>query len=288
MNPPEPDVRESGLSGSGVTAGRATRSTASRVVSEPNGPASVGPGSDVTVRIDEVHVHYRVYEDPVAGLKQLFSQGRVKRKHRIIEAVRGVSLDLYEAETLGVIGANGSGKSTLLAAMTGLLPLASGTIRGRSRPSLLGVSAALRSSLSGRRNIVIGGLALGLTRAEIEDRIDDIIDFAGLRDSIDLPMRTYSSGMRARLHFAIATARLPEILLIDEALSVGDEEFRARSVERIRELTAASGSVVLVTHNMGEARRASDRIAWLDAGRIRQVGDPDDIVDAYLASRSTP
>ena len=245
------------------------------------------PESDVTVRIDDVHVHYRVYEDPVAGLKQRFSQGRVKRAHRTIEAVRGVSLDLYESETLGLIGANGSGKSTLLAAMTGLLPLASGSIKGRARPSLLGVSAALRSSLSGRRNIVIGGLALGLTRTEIEARTDEIIDFAGLRDSIDLPMRTYSSGMRARLHFAIATARLPEILLIDEALAVGDEEFRSRSAQRIGELTDASGSVVLVTHNMGEARRTCDRVAWLDAGVLRTVGDPDEVVDAYLASRSS-
>ena len=245
------------------------------------------PGPDVTVRLEDVHVHYRVYEDPAAGFKQNFSQGRLRRQFSIIKAVRGVTLDLHESETLGLVGANGSGKSTLLSAMTGLLPLASGTIRGRSRPSLLGVSSALRSALSGRRNILIGGLALGFTRAEVESRMDEIIDFAGLRDAIDRPMRTYSSGMRARLNFAIATARIPEILLIDEALAVGDEDFRIRSANRIDEVRAAAGSVVLVSHNMAEIERSCNRAAWLDGGVLRVVGDPDEVVSAYLASYSS-
>ena len=241
-------------------------------------------GRAVTVRVDDAHVYYRVYEDPAAGVKQLFSSGRTARRYQTIRAVRGVSLDLHESETLGLIGANGSGKSTLLAAMTGLLPLASGTILGRSRPSLLGVSAALRAALSGRRNILIGGLALGFTRAEVESRMDEIIDFAGLRGAIDRPLRTYSSGMRARLNFAIATARIPDILLIDEALSVGDEGFRARSAERIDEVRSAAGSVVLVSHNMAEIEASCDRVAWLDAGTLRAVGEPGEIVAAYLAS----
>ena len=240
--------------------------------------------TDVTVRLVDVHVHYRVYEDPVGGLKQHFSQGRLRRQFQVIEAVRGVTLDLHESETLGLIGPNGSGKSTLLSAMTGLLPLQSGTIRGRSRPSLLGVSSALRSALSGRRNILIGGLALGFTRAEVESRMDEIIDFAGLRDAIDRPMRTYSSGMRARLNFAIATARIPEILLIDEALAVGDEDFRTRSAKRINEVRSAAGSVVLVSHNMAEIERSCDRVAWLEAGTMRAVGEPSEVVAAYLES----
>ena len=246
-----------------------------------------GPPADVTVRVEDVHVHYRVYEDPRAGLKQNFSQGRVRRQFTTIEAVRGVTLDLHESETLGLIGANGSGKSTLLAAMTGLLPLKSGTIRGRSRPCLLGVSSALRAALSGRRNILIGGLALGFTRAEIESRMDEIIDFAGLRNAIDRPMRTYSSGMRARLNFAIATARIPDILLIDEALAVGDEDFRVRSARRIDEVRAAAGSVVLVSHNMAEIERSCHRAAWLDNGVLRAVGEPGEVVPAYLASYSS-
>ena len=238
----------------------------------------------VTLRVNEAHVYYRVYEDPAAGFKQLFSEGRPRRRYRTIRALRGVSLDLHESETLGLIGANGSGKTTLLSAMTGLLPLESGAILGRSRPSLLGVSSALRPALSGRRNILIGGLALGFTKSEIESRADEIIDFSGLRDAIDRPMRTYSSGMRARLHFAIATARIPDILLIDEALTVGDEDFRRHSAERIDEIRSAAGSVVLVTHIMAEIERYCDRVAWLDAGVLRAVGEPGEVVAAYLAS----
>lgn len=246
-----------------------------------------GHPADLTVRAEDVRIHYRVYEDTRAGLKQSFAKGRIRRQFSVIEAVRGVTLDLHESETLGLIGANGSGKSTLLLAMTGLLPLQSGTIRGRSRPCLLGVAPALRASLSGRRNILIGGLALGFTRAEVESRMDEIIDFAGLRDAIDRPMRTYSSGMRARLNFAIATARIPEILLIDEALAVGDEDFRARSARRINEVRDAAGSVVLVSHNMAEIRRSCNRAAWLDDGVIVAAGDPDEVVPAYLASYSS-
>ncbi len=238
----------------------------------------------VTVEVRDAHVSYRVFEEPAMGLKQGFARGRMRRQYRRIHAVQGATLDLFERETLGLIGPNGAGKSTLLAAMTGLLPLRSGSIRGRSRPSLLGVSSVLRPALTGRRNILIGGLALGFTRAEIAQRMDEIIDFAGLRAHIDRPMRTYSAGMRARLRFAIATARIPEILLIDEALTVGDEEFRRRAAERIDEVRAASGSVVLVTHNLNEIRRFSDRVVWLDGGRIHAVGEPDEIVDAYLAA----
>lgn len=238
----------------------------------------------ITVHLRDVHVSYRSYDDTSAGLKQLFAQGQFRRKYKRIHAVRGVSFELHETEILGLIGANGSGKSTLLSAMTGLLPLESGTIKAISRPALLGVSSALRSSLSGRRNIIIGGLALGFNRSEINDRIDSIIDFSGLREAIDRPMSTYSSGMRSRLHFAIATVKVPEILLIDEALAVGDEEFRHRSTRRIQEVCSASGSVVLVTHNMGEIRNYCDRVAWLDGGVLRAIGDPDEVVADYLTS----
>ena len=238
----------------------------------------------VTVRVRDVHVYYRVYEDSAMGLKERFARRRLRRRYRTIKAVQGVTLDLHESETLGLIGPNGSGKSTLLSAMTGLIPLRSGTIQGMSRPSLLGVTSALRAALSGRRNILIAGLALGFTQAEIDSRMDEIIDFAGLRDAIDRPMRTYSSGMRARLNFAIATARLPQILLIDEALAVGDHDFRARASQRIGEVRSAAGSVVLVSHNMGEIRRSCDRVVWLDDGVLRAEGEPDEVVDAYLAS----
>ena len=233
----------------------------------------------VTVRVRDLHVSYEAVTDQGAGVKGLLS--RRDRKFRRIHAVRGVTFDLHAGESLGIIGSNGSGKSTLLAALTGLLPIESGEVSVRSRPTLLGVGAVMRPSLSGRRNIAIGGLAIGLSLAEVRAQMDSIIDFAGLRDSIDLPMRTYSSGMRARLMFAIATSSIPEILLIDEALAVGDAEFAQRSQRRIDAIRARAGSVVLVSHNHGEIRSSCDRVLWLEQGSLIQAGDPDDVIGAY-------
>jgi len=237
--------------------------------------------TQLALRVDNVHVGYDAYEDSAGGIKGLFSGER--RRTRRIKAVRGVSFELERGQSLGIIGSNGSGKSTLLAAMTGLLPLESGEIWVRSRPTLLGVGAVMRPSLSGRRNIIIGGLALGLPLAEIKSRMRDVIAFAGLEESIDLPMRSYSSGMRARLMFAIATATTPEILLIDEALAVGDSEFFQRSQRRIDEIRATAGAVVIVSHNLSELERSCDRVIWMDRGELIDDGPPDEVIAAYGA-----
>lgn len=236
----------------------------------------------VSLRLDDVHVSYSVYTDHPGGLKNFVSGQR--RRAQKIRAVRGVSFEVYEGQSLGIVGSNGSGKSTLLSAMTGLLPLASGEIWVRSRPTLLGVGSVMRPGLSGRRNIVVGGLALGLTLEEIRRRVPDIIEFSGLEESIDRPMRTYSSGMRARLMFAIATSSTPDILLIDEALAVGDSDFLHKSQRRIDEIRRAAGAVVLVSHNLSEIRESCDRVAWLDRGVLRAIGDPDDVIAEYEES----
>ena len=191
-----------------------------------------------------------------------------------MHAVRGVSFVLREGDTLGLIGSNGSGKSTLLSALTGLLPLEQGRIHVRSRPTLLGVGAVLRPALSGRRNIVLGLLAVGLNAREAHERVDDVIDFSGIRESIDLPMKTYSSGMRARLTFAIATAVTPDILLIDEALAVGDEQFRKRSRERIDDVLAGAGALDSRHPQPGRDQRprAIVRSGWRRASSAPRVG----------------
>ncbi|MEO1064269.1 MAG: ATP-binding cassette domain-containing protein, partial [Actinomycetota bacterium] len=235
----------------------------------------------VSVSVRDLHVVYRVFEDARPGFKQLFARGRVTRESRRIHAVRGVSFDVAEGESLGLVGSNGSGKSTLLGALTGLLPVESGSVRVRSRPTLLGVNAALRPALSGRRNIIIGGLAMGLSRREIDRRVEEIVEFAGLEEFIDLPLRTYSSGMRARLTFSIATAQTPDILLIDEALAVGDAEFRARSAERIAKIRAEAGTVILVSHDLAEIERSCDRALWLERGEVELIGEPDQVLAAY-------
>ena len=157
-------------------------------------------------------------------------------------------------------------------------------LRGRALPTVLGVKAALRPRMTGRANIRIGLLAQGLRRHEVEARLDDVVEFTDLGPSIDLPMETYSSGMRARLHFAIATALTPEILLVDEALAVGDRAFREKSARRLEEHRSAAGTVLLVSHNLSEIRRSCDRVVWLEQGRIVLDGPTDEVLGAYEAS----
>jgi teichoic acid transport system ATP-binding protein len=237
----------------------------------------------VTMLVDDVHITYRVYEDKRPRARDVFARGRAVRAYREIKAVRGVSFEARAGEAIGLIGRNGSGKSTLLKAMAGLLPTDRGRILAHSQPSLLGVGAVLQPNLSGRRNIVLGTLALGLSKREAEGKVAEITEFAGLEDFIDLPMRTYSSGMKARLHFSIATAVTPEILMIDEALSVGDEVFRRRSDARIRELQEAAGTIFVVSHSMDSIIDTCTRVLWLDAGKVIAEGDPEEVVDRYRA-----
>jgi len=183
-----------------------------------------------------------------------------------------------------VVGPNGSGKTTMLQATTGLLPVSAGEIRVRSVPAFLGVQAVLRNQLTGRLNIEIGLLAQGLDRAAVDDLLPSVAEFTGLGDAIDMRMETYSSGMRARLHFAVATATSPEILLIDEALAVGDRTFREKSAQRLDEHRANAGTVLLVSHNLAEIRRSCQRVIWLQAGLVMADGPTDEVLAAYEAS----
>jgi teichoic acid transport system ATP-binding protein len=148
---------------------------------------------------------------------------------------------------------------------------------------LLGVGAALNPELSGRRNVYLGGTALGLRRREVDELLDSIVGFAGLREFIDMPIRAYSSGMQARLQFAIATSVRPDILLIDEALAVGDEGFQHRSRERVEELVASAGTVFLVSHSLQSVVEMCQRAVWLDAGQVRMDGPVEEVVKAYRA-----
>ncbi len=237
--------------------------------------------------VDDICVTYRVYEQRRTGLRDVFTSGFKPRAFRAIEAVRGVSFEVGLSQVVGVIGSNGSGKSTLLRAVAGMLPPTSGAVFAKSRPMLLGVGAALRPKVSGRRNIMIGGLALGMSGDEVVAHEQSIIEFAGLEDFIDLPMETYSSGMKARLGFAIATAVDPEILLIDEALAVGDKDFKRRSAARIKEIREHAGTVLLVSHNLNEIRDSCSRVIWMEHGSIVADGPADEVVAAYTADDPT-
>ena len=201
-----------------------------------------------------------------------------------IEAVRGVTFDVRVGESVGLIGPNGSGKTSLLRAMTGLLPTSGGEVLVRSIPAFLGVQAALNPKLTGWRNIHVGLLAKGLNHRDATDLAGEVANFSGLEKFLDMRMEIYSSGMKARLRFAIATALAPEILLIDEALAVGDKKFREKSAKRLDRHRATSGTVILVSHSLSEVSRCCSRVLWMADGRIVADGPAEEVLSAYQDS----
>jgi teichoic acid transport system ATP-binding protein len=200
---------------------------------------------------------------------------------RQVHAIRGISLVAHRGDAMGIVGDNGAGKSTLLRAIAGLQPPTRGQVYARGRPCLMGVNAALMKDLTGARNIVLGCLAMGMTPRQVEEAYDAVVEFSGLRRSIDLPMRTYSTGMAQRLRFAIATAMPHDVLLIDEALATGDAEFRRRSADRLAELREQAATVFLVSHGLEAIVDSCNRAIWLDEGQVRMDGAPDTVAAAY-------
>lgn len=234
------------------------------------------------VIVDNAKVTYRIYASGKA-VNENDINSRVKRQGnlRTVEAVKGVSMVAHEGDVIGVIGSNGSGKTSLMKAISGLTPLDGGKIFAASRPSFLGVGAAMLKELSGEKNIILGGLAMGFSRSEIRTKLDEIVEFSGLRDFIDLPMRTYSAGMTERLKFSIAASREHDILIIDEALAVGDSKFRKRSEERMKELAGNAGCVFLVSHSLKSILETCNRAIWLDNGELRMDGGVHEVCKAY-------
>jgi teichoic acid transport system ATP-binding protein len=242
-----------------------------------------------TVIADDLHIVYKVNGarkgkgSATAALSRIMRRGE-ERGVREVHAVRGVSFVSYKGEAIGLIGSNGSGKSTLLRAIAGLLPAERGRVYTNGQPSLLGVNAALMNDLTGERNVILGGLAMGMSREQIRERYQEIVDFSGINekgDFISLPMRTYSSGMAARLRFSIAAAKDHDVLMIDEALATGDRKFQKRSEARIRELRQQAGTVFLVSHNNKSIRDTCDRVLWLERGELRMDGPTDEVLKEY-------
>ena len=239
----------------------------------------------VSVSVRHLDIKYKVYEDQVFSARELVGRGFRSRKATIVHAVKDLSFDLHIGEAVGIVGSNGSGKSTLLRAIAGLQSPAAGAVFVRGEPHLLGVGAALKPALSGYRNVVLGGLAMGMTRDEVEAELDGVREFSGLGEAMARPMNTYSSGMRARLSFSIATLRIPDVLLIDEALAVGDQDFRTRSLARINEIREQASTVVMVTHNVNEIRQTCTRCLWLDQGELVADGAVNDVLERYETNR---
>lgn len=234
----------------------------------------------VTLLARDVHVEYELVADRRAGLRSRLATG-TQPVRQVVNAVKGISFELRDGDSVAFVGSNGSGKSTLLSAFAGIIPVASGEIWVREPPKLLGVGATLLSDVTGRRNVMIGCLALGMEPAEAEDKAQSIIDFADIGEAIDRPMRTYSSGMRARLHFAIATSVTPRILLIDEALAVGDRSFKMKCRDRIESLLDGAGSLILVSHSNADVRDLCTTAVWIDKGLAVDHGPVEEVLARY-------
>ena len=238
---------------------------------------------NIAIKVDHVYKSFDIYYDRANTLKEraLFWM-RNKRKEKR-EVLKDINLDIKKGETVALIGVNGSGKSTLLKLMTQIIFPNKGTIETKGKlTSLLELGAGFHPDFSGRENIYFNSSIFGLTRKEIDGRLDQIIEFSELQDFIDNPVRTYSSGMYMRLAFSVAINVDADILLIDEILSVGDQHFQEKCFNKMRELKKEGKTMVFVTHSMDSVKNLCDRAVWLSNGVVRMDGNTDEVVDEYL------
>jgi ABC-type polysaccharide/polyol phosphate transport system ATPase subunit len=235
------------------------------------------------IKVEDVSLTYRTSLERAPTLKStMLRLGRRERIIREIQALKNVSFEVPHGRVMGVVGANGAGKSTLMRTVAGILPPTQGRVEVRGRMStLLSLGVGFNRKLTGRENVVLGGLAAGLRRSELAEKYAEIVEFAELEEFMDLPMRTYSSGMYGRLAFAVAVTMHPDILIIDEALSVGDARFRRKSFERMRELCGEDRTILLVSHALGSIEELCDDAIWLHKGRMKLWDEPSAVVDAY-------
>lgn len=239
----------------------------------------------ISVAVDGASMTYRVR----SSAEHRKDTGRISRhvKRALgsgwleIPALEPVSFVVNRGETVGVIGTNGSGKSTLMKLLTGKIRPTQGQVYATSTPVMLGVNAALVRSISGRENIKLGCLAMGLSPKQAAERFDMVVEISGLHEALDMPLKAYSSGMSSRLQFAIATAVDPDILLIDEALNTGDAKFRARTKQRLDEVRTQAGCVFLVSHSLGTIKQMCTRVLWIEQGKLLADGDPEWVCSQY-------
>lgn len=237
--------------------------------------------SPLSVVAHKVRMRYKVPRTDRAPRKGLLGKLTKRRQMVYVSAVRGVDLAVREGEFVGIIGRNGSGKSTLLRMLAGVEPPTSGTVLTSERPQLLGVSAALMGDLTGAENIKLGFLALGMSPEQADEHLAGAIELSALGEKIDLPMRTYSSGMASRLKFAISVMAEPKILMIDEALSTGDAAFAERSTKKMDELLEKAGTVFMVNHAPRTIENVCSRVIWMEQGRIVMDGDTKEVCAKY-------
>jgi ABC-2 type transport system ATP-binding protein/lipopolysaccharide transport system ATP-binding protein len=242
---------------------------------------------DTVIRLENVSVRYRVPHERIGTLKEYIIRWILRQiKHNSFWALKDVSLTIQRGEVFGLIGPNGAGKSTMLKLIARVLRPTEGRVWvcGRVAP-LLEVGAGFHPELTGRENVYLNGALLGFTRPEMDEKFHSIVDFAELWDFIDAPIRTYSSGMWARLGFAVATDVQPDVLIVDEILSVGDEAFQRKSLARILSIRDRGASILLVSHNMAVIENMCQRAAWLNHGQLNMLGDVQEVIKDYRESQ---
>ncbi|MDQ1703615.1 MAG: teichoic acid transport system ATP-binding protein [Frankiaceae bacterium] len=244
---------------------------------------ATAPQPPLAIRVQDVSITYRTTFERTPTMKDaLMRLGRGKRVVREVEAVKNVSFDVPQGSIVGIIGHNGAGKSTMMRALAGIMPPTSGRIEVRGQVStLLALGVGFNGQLSGKENVLLGGLAAGLTRAQVAERYEEISEFAELGDFMEMPMKTYSSGMYSRLAFAVAVHMDPDILLVDEALSAGDASFRHKANAKMQELLSQARTMVMVSHALGSITDMCSTAIWLDHGTMMMQGTPEEVVEAY-------
>ena len=241
--------------------------------------------SQLVVDVSGIGVRFALHhgQSPLTNLFRRLRSPRPGDKPDHMWALRDVSFQVQEGEILGIIGRNGAGKSTLFLVLSQILAVDEGTVNISGEIStLLTISAGFRNDLTGRENIHMSASLLGLSMSQIRELEDEVIEFAELEEFIDEPIKTYSAGMKTRLGFAIAVHVRPDILLMDEVLSVGDESFRAKSQERIHRLLGSARAILIVSHNLQFIRKHCSRAIWIEGGAVREDGSPEQVVDNYI------
>lgn len=241
---------------------------------------------DIAISVDDVSMVFNIANEQYNSLKEYFiALMRHELRFKEFRALNHISFDIRRGEAFGLVGTNGSGKSTMLKIIAGVLDASEGrcVVRGSIAP-LIELGAGFDMELTAKENIYLNGALLGYTKEFIDSKFDDIVDFAELRDFMDMPLKNYSSGMVARIAFAIATITVPDVLIVDETLSVGDFLFQEKCERRIKELIETSHcTVLLVSHNIELVRKMCTRACWIEKGQQRMVGPVDEVCDAYEA-----
>ncbi|AWK50033.1 teichoic acid ABC transporter ATP-binding protein [Clostridium beijerinckii] len=240
---------------------------------------------DTVISLQNVGMHFRKSTQKVDSFKEYIIKkfkGQITYEEFI--ALNNINLEIQKGEVIGFVGLNGAGKSTLLKVVSGVQKPTVGKIAVKGKVSpLLELGAGFDNDLTGRENIYLNGLILGYDKKFINSKLDEIIDFAEIREFIDTPIKNYSSGMKARLGFSVATVKVPQILIVDEVLSVGDGRFRKKSEDRMLELIKSDATVLFVSHSIAQIRRLCTKVVWLEKGQVKMVGDTTEVCDAYEA-----